>query len=108
MSNWDDNPDRYRGFPKHIRDQAVRELDYRCARCGDDTSALELDHIRNRRSGGRHTLANAQWLCTPCHTEKTAAEARAAAAARATRGRHPREAHPGLLPSNVAGTRTPR
>ena len=107
MSNWDDSPDRYRGFPKRIRDLALRELDYCCAVCGG-TIALELDHIRNRRGGGHHTLANAQWLCPTHHAEKTAREAREGAAARAARGRHPREAHPGLLPGNVAGVRAPR
>lgn len=108
MSNWNDNGRYHGGFPPAVRRQAERELPKVCAGCGAAHCRLWLDHIRNRASGGGETIDNAQWLCTPCHDAKSAAEARAGTAARAARGRHPVEAHPGLLPSNVAGVRKPR
>jgi 5-methylcytosine-specific restriction protein A len=46
-------------------------------------SLWELDHIVPLIDGGGHADENLQTLCTPCHTKKTAAEARA----RAERGR---------------------
>lgn len=50
----------------------------------------ECDHII---SGDDHSLANLQWLSTPCHKAKTEAEN----AARVTSRRLPREAHPSGL-----------
>jgi len=72
-----------------------------CAACGLDTYALrrevkgrgrtralrqrgfkprkslwELDHVVPLIDGGGHELDNLQTLCTPCHKEKSAAEAR--------------------------------
>ena len=53
----------------------------------------ECDHRTN--PSNHHDL---QWLCAPHHTEKTQAEARAAAKAQRERLTHPshRESHPGL------------
>jgi 5-methylcytosine-specific restriction endonuclease McrA len=96
MANWNQNPDRYRGFPKTVREQALRKIDYHCARCGD-TANLELDHVIGRSVGGTNTIDNAQWLCPRCHSVKTREEARAGTARRTARGRHPTEQHPGLL-----------
>jgi 5-methylcytosine-specific restriction endonuclease McrA len=42
-------------------------------------SLWELDHIVPLIDGGTHDDENLQTLCTPCHTRKTAAEARARA-----------------------------
>ena len=33
------------------------------------------DHIINQAEGGDDSLSNLQWLCKPCHDEKTAKEA---------------------------------
>ena len=62
----------------------------------------EFDHITNVKTLGiersqANDPNNIQGLCRPCHKVKTQCEARAAAAARAARGRHPIEAHPGLI-----------
>lgn len=62
----------------------------------------EFDHIINVKTLGiDRAQANdpnsIQGLCLPCHKLKTQREARSAAAARAARGRHPTEAHPGLV-----------
>lgn len=50
--------------------------------------AQDVDHIR---PGDNHDYTNLQALCLPCHQRKTAAEARARAAARY----RPQEQHPG-------------
>lgn len=62
----------------------------------------EFDHVINVKTLGidrahANDLNNIQGLCTPCHTVKTQGESRAANAARAARGRHPTERHPGLV-----------
>jgi len=43
-------------------------------------SLWELDHIVPLIDGGSHALENLQTLCTPCHKQKTAREARERAA----------------------------
>lgn len=96
MSNWDKNRQRYDGFSTRVRRQAERELPQQCAQCGAVGVRLWLDHIVNHAAGGADDITNAQWLCTPCHDYKTATERRRGAAARAARGRHPVESHPGL------------
>ena len=76
---------------------------------------LIQDHIIGLAAGGLDVVGNYQWLCQPCHTEKTKAE-QAAGRARAIAKRgglskrlrdleeHPmtkalreREAHPGRI-----------
>lgn len=62
----------------------------------------EYDHVVNVKTLGiaradANDPGNIQGLCTPCHKVKTQREARAAAAARSARGRHPVERHPGLI-----------
>lgn len=43
-------------------------------------SLWEVDHIVPLIDGGSHAIENLQTLCTPCHKQKTAAEATARAA----------------------------
>lgn len=83
---------------KRIRQQATTELDYRCqhANQGRCAGPLELDHIRNHKSGGTNTLDNLQWLCHTHHTAKTQREAAATRRAKLAAARYPTETHPGL------------
>ena len=87
--------------PREVRRRLRKRDRGVCARCRLDTYALrrqlrgrgmtralrergfkprqslwEVDHIVALIDGGGHDLANLQTLCTPCHKEKTAAEAR--------------------------------
>jgi 5-methylcytosine-specific restriction protein A len=57
--------------------EAVKLRDqYRCQKCGRITDEGDCDHIVPEAEGGKTELANLQWLCrTPCHAEKTKAEA---------------------------------
>jgi hypothetical protein len=54
----------------------------------------DADHIE---AGDNHSLSNLQWLSTPCHRMKTAAEAAARNRARNDARQKPREQHPGRL-----------
>jgi 5-methylcytosine-specific restriction endonuclease McrA len=56
------------------RTRAIRERGYKPGK-----SFWELDHIVPLIDGGSHHDENLQSLCTPCHTQKTAEEARARA-----------------------------
>jgi hypothetical protein len=64
---------------------------------------LLQDHVVNLAAGGLDVVANYQWMCQPCHTEKTKAEAAAGRArAVAKRGSISKrfrdlEQHPGRL-----------
>lgn len=60
-----------------------------------DGIGAEADHIRQ---GDDHSLANLQWLSTPCHRAKTAREAAARNRARAAARLRPTERHPGAMP----------
>jgi len=71
------------------RARATRERGYKPGR-----SFWELDHIVALIDGGGHEDANLQTLCTPCHTAKTAQEARARAARRADERAGPATAPP--------------
>ena len=57
------------------RTRAIREHGYKPRQ-----SFWELDHIIPLVDGGSHDDENLQTLCTPCHTAKTAGEARDRAA----------------------------
>lgn len=57
------------------RARAIREQGYKPGK-----SFWELDHILPLIDGGSHADENLQTLCTPCHTQKTALEARERAA----------------------------
>ena len=56
----------------------ARERPRMCAECyrqGFVRFGDELDHIAPLWKGGSNDPRNLQWLCTPCHAEKTAREA---------------------------------
>jgi 5-methylcytosine-specific restriction endonuclease McrA len=51
---------------------------FRCALCHTLFDAhTEVDHILPLAAGGSNVLLNLQMLCVPCHSRKTALEARA-------------------------------
>lgn len=45
----------------------------RCAHCGEK-ARLTLDHIQPIAKGGAHTRRNAQMLCKPCNSRKSATD----------------------------------
>jgi len=63
------------------RTRKLRELGFKPRQ-----SLWEADHILPLIDGGGHGLDNLQTLCTPCHKQKTADEARARAARNAGAG----------------------
>lgn len=79
---------------KALRRQVLERAEHTCQAPNCLSSATDVDHIVNLKSGGSHELDNLQALCKPCHTKKTLQEARAARQ-RFTTAR-PREKHPGL------------
>ena len=59
------------------RAQALKRDAYLCQVCLKDgiyTQATEVDHIRNKASGGDDSLSNLQSICSTCHKEKTQGE----------------------------------
>ena len=102
--------------PREMRRRIRRRDRGVCRACGLDTNALrrelrgkgrtkrlrelgflprrslwELDHVVPLIGGGSHEASNLQTLCVPCHRQKSAAETRERARARATE--LPQEAH---------------
>jgi len=62
------------------RQRVAQAYGYRCAKCGAVwvSSRDHIDHKVPREQGGSNDESNLQPLCdTPCHAEKTAAEAKA-------------------------------
>ena len=47
------------------RDLLIESLGDICKKCGSD-SGLDIDHIKSRSQGGKHTLSNIQVLCSDC------------------------------------------
>ena len=82
---------------RRLRQHVIDRDGHRCANCHTEQGTLELDHIVNVKAGGTDHPDNARLLCGPCHKIKTAAEATTGRRARAARGAHPTEKHPGLL-----------
>ena len=56
-----------------LRKQLFIEGGARCAKCGNwrQARSLELDHVMPLAAGGPDEAQNTQWLCKPCHREKT-------------------------------------
>lgn len=50
----------------------LERIGHSCAACGA-TGKLDVDHIKNRGShyNLRMNLSNVQYLCRPCHIQKT-------------------------------------
>lgn len=81
------------------RRRILNRDNHTCTACGyHDPSGvgLEIDHRDNTRNNNYNTDQNLQTLCKPCHRRKTLRETKQGHQARATRGRHPTERHPGL------------
>ena len=62
-----------------LRVQALRRDGWRCTKCGVGVRGARagqsrpvVDHIVNRKQGGKDELANLEVLCLPCHNKKTA------------------------------------
>jgi hypothetical protein len=62
----------------------------------------DADHIQ---AGDDHSLANLQWLSTPCHRAKTARETAARNRTRAAMRKRPAEPHPGGNPMKITLTK---
>jgi 5-methylcytosine-specific restriction protein A len=61
------------------RDIVKAKADGLCAKCrsqGIVTAGSACDHIVPEAEGGSSELTNLQWLCLPCHAEKTAEESK--------------------------------
>lgn len=55
----------------YIKKQALLRDNYTC-KCGfRDKEIMEVDHVKERKLGGKNTLENAQTLCPNCHARKT-------------------------------------
>jgi 5-methylcytosine-specific restriction endonuclease McrA len=63
-----------RDFPRKVRQAAIDRADGHCEKCGAalKVGEAEVDHILEAGFGGGPGLENAQVLCKPCHTPKTA------------------------------------
>jgi 5-methylcytosine-specific restriction protein A len=67
-----------REFPRKVKKAAIDRAAGHCERCKAVLKPREgqVDHILEDALGGEPVLANAQVLCKPCHTEKTAGRVR--------------------------------
>lgn len=70
-------------LPQGLRRLVRTRAQHRCERCTAAPPCGEIDHRLPLSDGGTDDPANLQWLCVPCHQEKTAGEAMEAL----TRGR---------------------
>jgi len=65
---------------KRLRKLVIKRDKYQCQECrrqGRVTPGQDVDHIVNKAQGGTDALDNLQYLCGPCHKEKTAQESNA-------------------------------
>lgn len=69
--------ERIRGWKlQQIRERIALRAEYICQKCRRVTGLKdgELDHITPLHMGGADNDENLQWLCIPCHAEKSAEE----------------------------------
>lgn len=74
---WDRKRDvgRVTGRPWRRLVEAVKVRDnYTCQACGRLTEEGDCDHIVPLHKQGEDKTANLQWLCRPCHADKTERE----------------------------------
>lgn len=74
---WDRKRDvgRLTGRPWRRLVEAVKVRDnYTCQACGRLTEEGDCDHIVPLHKQGKDEAANLQWLCRPCHADKTERE----------------------------------
>jgi hypothetical protein len=57
--------------PKEERQVVEERQGYKCAKCGEDSVVLQIDHIQPLREGGANKLSNYHALCVACHSRKT-------------------------------------
>lgn len=65
---------------KRLRKLVMKRDGYQCQECkrqGRISPGQDVDHIVNKAQGGTDALENLQYLCRPCHKEKTARESNA-------------------------------
>lgn len=82
-------PDRStedRDVSRAMKERVRREQDGICARSWCDAPALDVDHIIPLWNFGKNTRANLEALCPDCHAQKTTAEAKVRAKAKAQGG----------------------
>lgn len=74
---WDRKRDvgRLTGRPWRRLVEAVKVRDhYTCRMCRKLTEEGDCDHVVPLHKGGKDALPNLQWLCRPCHADKTERE----------------------------------
>lgn len=57
-----------------LRAMVLKRDDYLCQTCLRDgiiTEAKEVDHIKNKASGGADSMSNLEAICRECHKKKT-------------------------------------
>lgn len=71
------------------RDIVKANADGLCVLCrlkGIVSTGSVCDHIAPEAEGGSSDISNLQWLCVPCHDEKTAKESKRGVSRSPTRG----------------------
>lgn len=65
-------------FSRKVRRAIIDRAGDKCERCKANLKPGEgdADHILPAELGGQAIAANGQWLCKPCHKEKTARDVR--------------------------------
>src|SRR5574338_20728 len=67
------NTEYYTPIPKRDKDEVIRQSGGICRKCGRRAPG-QVDHIVNVARGGKNEMSNYQYLCIPCHDEKTRRE----------------------------------
>lgn len=75
-----------RQVSKARREAVIKSQDGACKRSYCEAPAVDVDHILPLWSGGTNANDNLEGLCTDCHKQKTAAEAKARAKAKRLAG----------------------
>ena len=91
---WTTTPKK-RHVTKKQRQATLTRDHHTCQHCGwhDPTAkTLQIDHIKNLKTGGTNNPNNLQTLCKGCHNHKTQQEAQQAQ----NNWKHPTQRHPGL------------
>lgn len=75
-----------RAVSQSLKDRVRAEQGGICARSWCEAQALDVDHIIPLWNGGANVKSNLEALCSACHAQKTSAEAKVRAKAKAQGG----------------------